>query len=147
MVIILLLLLLMDHIIFTHMFVMMLKNLLLVKSIMVNLNLLCIKCTFLIYVMNGLKLMIVLLLKFLMLITVMFYGWINHGFNAGDPDEFGYNTCSDNHAFADYGSAESGYDFLLVDHCHLETGKYYLFIRASPHEGSPERNCELRGLQ
>mmetsp|Transcript_1621 Transcript_1621/g.3673 ORF Transcript_1621/g.3673 Transcript_1621/m.3673 type:complete len:1864 (+) Transcript_1621:37-5628(+) len=70
------------------------------------------------------------------------FGWIRLGGNAGDPDEYGYNTCSHDNAFADYGAGESGYDFLLVNHCDLETGTYYILIRASPHEGSPERNCE-----
>ena len=70
------------------------------------------------------------------------YGWINHEQNAGHPTQFGYNTCSMNRAFADYGAGESGYDFLLIDHCHLEGGQYRILIRASPHEGSPERNCQ-----
>ena len=70
------------------------------------------------------------------------YGWINFNQNAGHPDSYGYNTCSDNHAFADFGAGTSGYDFLLVNHCHLEGGQYRILIRAAPHEGSPERNCE-----
>eukprot|EP00339_Tiarina_fusa_P012776 CAMPEP_0117025160 /NCGR_PEP_ID=MMETSP0472-20121206/18612_1 /TAXON_ID=693140 ORGANISM="Tiarina fusus, Strain LIS" /NCGR_SAMPLE_ID=MMETSP0472 /ASSEMBLY_ACC=CAM_ASM_000603 /LENGTH=3343 /DNA_ID=CAMNT_0004731795 /DNA_START=70 /DNA_END=10101 /DNA_ORIENTATION=+ len=70
------------------------------------------------------------------------YGWIRHNGNPGNPDNFGYNQCSEGHAFADYGANESGYDFLLVDHCSLKGGQYRILIRASPHEGSPERDCE-----
>merc|ERR1712137_686049 len=69
------------------------------------------------------------------------YGWIRRNGNPGNPDEYGYNTCSEESAFADFGANESGYDFMVIDHCDLNAGQYRILVRAAPHEGSPEANC------
>jgi hypothetical protein len=76
------------------------------------------------------------------------YGWINVNAPAGvrsSSSDFGFpDSCSIDSAFAEYGSAQSGFDFLLVNSCELVGGVYHILIRAAPHpEGTPERNCQL----
>ena len=71
------------------------------------------------------------------------YGWIRRDGNPGPYNhDDGSGDCSSDSAFANYGGDESGYDFLLVNSCELSPGIYHILIRASPHEGSPERNCQ-----
>ena len=74
------------------------------------------------------------------------YGWISRDANPGVattedlwPDVL---PCYDDSALAKYGAGESGYDFLLVNHCELLPGTYHILIRTSPHEGTPSRNIE-----
>jgi len=67
------------------------------------------------------------------------YGWIQRNSNPGpifelDDDEISEEGCSLATAYAEYGSAESGYDFLLVDTTHLVAGTYHILIRAAPAE-------------
>jgi len=71
------------------------------------------------------------------------YGWIEYENNAGFYNHStGAGECAISTTMADYGAGESGYNFLLVDSCELKAGRYHILIRASPHEGSPERNCQ-----
>ena len=71
--------------------------------------------------------------------------WIRRDANPGvyqDTSDDGDGDCALTSAFASFGEQESSYDYLLVDSCDLVAGTYHILIRASTHEGSPERNCE-----
>ena len=71
------------------------------------------------------------------------FGWIGYEqvpgmYNHSDDSD----SCAIDFAKAEYGPGDSGYDFLLVNTCELKAGTYYILIRASPHSGSPVRDCE-----
>ena len=65
------------------------------------------------------------------------YGWIQRDSNPGpyqSPEGDGVCDITGSSAVALFGASETGYNFLLVDHCDLTPGTYHILIRAEPYQ-------------
>lgn len=64
------------------------------------------------------------------------YGWIQRDSNPGPYQSVngdGYcDISASSRATAVFGNGQSGYDYLIVNHCELQAGFYHILIRADP---------------